>query len=429
MDRVASEYYLWSLEGKPVSVHLSLDVVHALQPFGHSSTGDRPREEGGVLLGRVRQVNDCYIVSVDAAEVIECQHTRGASWILSARDKQAVLRSIRRQHGSLSVVGWFRTHTRQGLYLDQHDFNLFTEFFAHPSSVSLLMRPEDREAAFFFWENGDIRRSSPYQTFPFIPQALGTRYEAKVSNELTRARGSETPARLSRERKGAESKTIELIAIPAGAGVWGRRVLYAAPILAGVLAGFFWQPSIERRRAVEVSREIPAERTVIASPELRGETPVEPSVTEAEPPAVTETPVVRRSRPKPTRKMNVAVARPRRVVTPEPQVTAQPPSIAATARLDAVPLIPQKTTLPSIREEVREEKPSKVRRVIGSIPLLGFLKKKRQPKVDDEAVSPRRLDGSVASSLTSPEAGLSSRRPLRSGDSAAGPRKAEPVVR
>src|SRR5687768_11507286 len=137
MERVAAEYYLWSLEGKPVSVHLSLDVVHALQPPARYSDGDRPVEHGGVLLGRVRHVNDSYIVSVDSVEVIPCEHARGASWTLSARDKQALLRRIRRQHGSLTVVGWFRTHTRAGLYLDQHDFSLFTEFFAQPSSVSL----------------------------------------------------------------------------------------------------------------------------------------------------------------------------------------------------------------------------------------------------------------------------------------------------
>lgn len=418
MNRVASEYYLWSLEGKPVSVHLSLDVVHELQPFALHSAGDRPLEHGGVLLGRVRQVNDCYIVSVDAAEVVECQHTRGASWNLSARDKQALLRRIRRQHGSLSVVGWFRTHTRQGLYLDQHDFNLFTEFFAHPSSVSLVVRPQDREAAFFFWENGDIRRSSPYQTFPFIPQALGTRYDIAKP----------------------ELKTVELVAVPAvpkrGAslrpGVWGRRALYATPLVAGVLAGFFWQPSIERRRTAELSREMPAnqvERTVIAPPELRDEAPIEPAVSEIAPPPVTEAPAVRRSRPKQVRKLNVATARPHRVAPPEPKMDVQPPSIGATARLDAAPLIPNKPTLPAMQEEVREEKPSKVRRVIGSIPLLGFLKKKKQPKVEDEAVSPRRLDRSVASALTSPETGLSSPRPLRSKDSAVGPRKAEPVVR
>ena len=234
MDRVASEYYLWSPEGKPVSVHLSLEVVHALQPLLRSHTETRPLENGGLLFGRVRQVNDGYIVSVEAMEQVECGHVRGASWTLSGSEKHALERRIRRQTGSRTVVGWFRTHSRPGLYLDQHDFSLFNDYFAHPAAVALVIRPQDREAAFFIWEDGDIRRASPYQSFPFIPQALGTRRENGVA--------------------GAD---VELVAVPASSlrthhvVSWRRRALYAAPIAAGVLAGFLWQPDIGRRRTAE----------------------------------------------------------------------------------------------------------------------------------------------------------------------------------
>ena len=276
MDRVASEYYLWSPEGKPVSVHLSLEVVRALQPLLQINTGSRPLEHGGLLSGRVRHVNDSYIVCVEAMEPVDCGHARGASWTLTASEKHGLERKIRRQVGSSMIVGWFRTHTRPGLYLDQHDFSLFNDYFPHPASVALVIRPEDREAAFFFWEDGDIHRASPYQTFPFVPQALGTRPEFLPSGGMD----------------------VELVAVPAArvrtpAGAsWRRRALYAAPIAAGLLAGFLWQPDIERRRARESDHSsglAQPERAVFPPPEMVDVAALSPPAAEKAP-SVAESP-------------------------------------------------------------------------------------------------------------------------------------------
>ena len=419
MDRVASEYYLWSPEGKPVSVHLSLEVVHALQPVLRSETVTRPLENGGLLFGRVRHVNDSYIVSVEAMEQVECGHVRGASWTLSGSEKHALERRIRRQTGSRTVVGWFRTHTRPGLYLDQHDFNLFNDYFAHPASVALLIRPQDREAAFYFWEDGDIRRASPYQTFPFIPQALGTRRESEFA-----------------------STDVELVAVPASSlrtppvVNWRRRALYAAPIAACVLAGFFWQPDIERRRAAEAfepGRYRQPERAVFPPPETV-ETPASEPVME-EPPVlaanvVPETPPVRNVvRAKTVRKFSELKPRTRRAVAPEPVLDIPAPRIAVTARLDPAPFVYDKPELPTLQEPVREQKPSKVRRVFGSIPLLGFLKKKKQPRVEETGMAPHEIKG-VSAALTSPEDPLSSQgQRLRSPATGSRLRTAAPVDR
>ena len=423
MEPAASEYYIWSLDGKPVSVHLNLKVVHELQPLVQPASGSRALEHGGILLGRVRRVNDCYMVCVDAAEMLTCEHARGASWTLSARDQQAMLRRIRRQHGSISVVGWFRTHTRPGLYLDQHDFTLFNDHFAHPSSVSLVVRPQDREAAFFFWEEGDIKRSSPYQTFPFIPQALGTHQEIQRF----------------------EPAAVDLVAVPAASVVRrpgrtfsslvGRRALYAAPIVAGVLAGLLWQPNIERRRSAgkpgesELSR---SERRVFTPPEPLNEQPVEAAEpVRATPVETAPQPVAtRKVRPKPARKVAVMPTRPRPIPAAVPVITVQPPPITAVARLDSPAVLQDRVSLPRMPQTVREEKPSKMRRVIGSIPLLGFLKKKKPAKSEEAAGGSGKLDGSVASALTSSEAALSpSARPLRPADPASRPRTGAQVAR
>jgi hypothetical protein len=323
------------------------------------------------------------------------------------------------------VVGWFRTHTRPGLFLDQHDFGLFNDYFAHPASVALLIRPEDREAAFFFWEDGDIRRAAPYQTFPFIPEALGTRRES-------RSPGSD----------------VELIAVPASSlrtppvVDWRRRALYAAPIAASVLAGFLWQPDIERRRTaepVESRRYVIPERAVFPPPErleVVSSATVESSATVVEQPApvvaastAPKAPRVRKVvNKRSVRKFADAKPRPRRVVVPEPVLDIAAPPVASVAKLESPPVIYRADEVPKPHHSVQEQKPSKVRRVFGSIPLLGFLKKKK-PHAQEAAMAPHEIKG-VSTALTSPEAPLASpARRLRSQETGSGSRTVGPADR
>jgi len=72
-------------------------------------------------------------------------------------------------------VGFFRTHVRPGLFLDEHDFRTVQEFFADPNQVVLLVRPEPAGslvAGFFFWEAGDMERSKSYRPFPLDDAAV-----------------------------------------------------------------------------------------------------------------------------------------------------------------------------------------------------------------------------------------------------------------
>lgn len=171
------QYFVWGVDGKPVSVHLSAKAAHELEEIAtssdHTEGVDRVPERGGVLLGRVSEVNsEQYIVAVERIELVPCEHQRGPSYILGSREKDELFRRIRRHakaKNGCEVVGFFRLHTRPGLYLDQYDFDLMRGYFAHPSSVALLIRPSTETiptAGFFFWEDGDIQRSSSYREFP-----------------------------------------------------------------------------------------------------------------------------------------------------------------------------------------------------------------------------------------------------------------------
>jgi TonB family protein len=176
------DYFVWSVQQRPVSVHLSLSAVNALDVHVRNAMGTLPRrglEVGGLLLGRVKNPNPGqYIVSVERFQPVEIEHLRGPSYILSAGDRDQLrqqLRKLERSKDGLSVVGFYRSHTRPGLYLDEYDFDLLKSYFAHPSSVALLIRPApDRPATagFFFWEDGEIHRARTYREFPLSTDSL-----------------------------------------------------------------------------------------------------------------------------------------------------------------------------------------------------------------------------------------------------------------
>ena len=98
---------------------------------------------------------------------------RGPSHSLSDADRGRLEQRIeywRSNPAGLSVVGYYRSHTRPGLYLDEGDFQIIREYFSDPGQVCLLIRPSFTEtgmAGFFFWEDGEIHRESSYLEFPF----------------------------------------------------------------------------------------------------------------------------------------------------------------------------------------------------------------------------------------------------------------------
>jgi TonB family protein len=186
--QVAGEYFIWSVPEKPVSVHLKLETIELLTSTAVAGLGTLPRrglEVGGVLLGRIHNPNpDQYIVAVEKIEPLEIEHVRGPSYILSAGDREELFTCLRKHEKKsrkgISVVGFYRSHTRMGLYMDEYDYDLMRSFFAHPSSIALLMRPTvdgHSQAGFFIWEDGEIQRSRTYREFPLDVELLRARQE------------------------------------------------------------------------------------------------------------------------------------------------------------------------------------------------------------------------------------------------------------
>jgi TonB family protein len=394
-----SNRYVWRVEDKPVAVHLSLDVVTRMQPLLACPPGVRMPEQGGILLGQVRRVNESWIVAVDDFVESECEHMRGASWTLSSRDRQQLARQLRRLKRK-GTVGWFRTHTRPGLFLDQYDFRLFSEFFSHPECIALAIRPDPvkvAEAGFFFWENGDVRRAAPYSTFAFRSEELARAAETVPGRpappEPPRHQPAvprPVPARSATVAVARTPKLWTWMALPAMSV--RRKALYAAPVAAGLAAGFLWHPRVVKDTAARANVAIEgrtaapaAERAVFGPPPDPEPAAVTPAAAPAVPPEIVpQEPRQERGRQAaPVRKLVIADSGRRAV--PEPKLDFRPPEVSVAARLEQQPLIPAPAP-PRVAATVEPVRVSVVRRAVGSIPGLGFLKRRKH----DEAFVPPR---------------------------------------
>ncbi len=178
-----SEYYRWEVAGRPIAVKVSLEFVDRLLPEIMRGFGSMPRrgvEMGGILLGTVDRTSDSHIVVVDDYEPVPCQHSRGVAYQLSeeevARFRETVDKWAPGQGKQTFAVGYYRSHTREGLGLTDDDLDLFGQMFPDENAICLLIKPfatRVSQAGIFFRESGTVRAQSSYKEFPFRRRELG----------------------------------------------------------------------------------------------------------------------------------------------------------------------------------------------------------------------------------------------------------------
>jgi hypothetical protein len=172
-------YYVWEVPGKPVVVHLHLDVIDRLLSEAIRGAGTelaRPAEVGGVLTGTI-QHGDPSIVRVEDFQSVPCDHMRGPAYIFTDdmdRFEDACRHWRPEESRSNYAVGYFRSHTSDGLSLATDDILLLDRFLPSPWHIALLVRPFGAKvtAGFFFREDGKFQKSTPLE-FPFRRTELG----------------------------------------------------------------------------------------------------------------------------------------------------------------------------------------------------------------------------------------------------------------
>jgi hypothetical protein len=166
-------YFVWQVPGQPVVVHLSIDVVDRMGADimrGFGLVPKRGAEVGGVLIGTVTPDNtrdspggDISTIRIDDFEPVPCTYARGPSYLLTGAERE-LFEEVCQRRGA-EAVGYYRSHTRDGLALQPEDLHLLERHF----QLALLVKPfatKPGVAGFFVRENGAFPAATPLE-FPF----------------------------------------------------------------------------------------------------------------------------------------------------------------------------------------------------------------------------------------------------------------------
>ena len=383
------EFYLWQV--RPFTVRVSLDLIEQLNAIIADPRRHRDEEMGGILLGVVREP---HVVEVNGFQFIPSEHHRGTIFALGLREQFRVSQRVAslNKH-SLRAVGFFRTHNRPGLFLDQDDFALMQDAFSGPSQIALLVKPLDPKpsnAGIFFWQDSELDRRGSALLFPFDAETLRAQGPIEVQPE---------PVRTPQPRK-SRLRPQRLPVVPKPVLGWSIASVAAVSLLAMSLE-YRNPPAASPSPVVQDASLTPrlgAPPTITVAPAPEPPVEPEPAVVDVEP-----IPAEKPSRPGAVReKPKDAIAR---VIAPEtaaeeikPQRAPAPPVAPLAARQELAlnssnpppaaesvenpshppPAQPAPAALPARRQHtiavhvsVEPRQSSELKRVVSRVPWFG----------------------------------------------------------
>ena len=137
---------------------------------GLSLVPKRGAEVGGILIGKIES-GDVRTIRIDDFEAIPCTYARGPSYLLTDAEREVFEEVCQRR--IKDAVGYYRSHTRDGLALQPEDLQMLERHF----QLALLVKPfatKPGTAGFFIrdnprdngQENGAFPVATPLE-FPF----------------------------------------------------------------------------------------------------------------------------------------------------------------------------------------------------------------------------------------------------------------------
>jgi len=171
----------WVVPESPVDVEYSLVVIDEIRQV--VADGFQRLQRGGIEVGGVLYGTRAdRIVKVTAMREIACEHARGPTFHLSDNDRAALTAQLARDKEDmrlegLQVVGWFLSHTRSDVTLQQSDLDTYSKFFPELWQVTMVVHPGRAgamRAGFFVREaDGSVKAERSYQEFNFPDRVAG----------------------------------------------------------------------------------------------------------------------------------------------------------------------------------------------------------------------------------------------------------------
>ncbi|HYO80423.1 MAG TPA: hypothetical protein VES20_03410, partial [Bryobacteraceae bacterium] len=139
-------YLTWEAAGSGPRLRIADAVVRGISAEamrGFGATRRRGAEVGGLLLGYPPEC-DGQPFHIDGFIPVPCQYAHGPSYVLSDSDHEALAAAARAPSARRSgaVVGFYRSHTRDGMEPDTADAALWSRHFGKMSDgLVLLVKP------------------------------------------------------------------------------------------------------------------------------------------------------------------------------------------------------------------------------------------------------------------------------------------------
>lgn len=160
--------------------------IEVMRGFG--VTRRRGTEVGGILIGSSRK-GAPTLITVDDFEQVPCEYAYGPSYLLSANDEALFSEAVKRWRPGPGrdswAVGFYRSHTRDGLAPDAPDSELYAKHLNVDPGIALLIKPfatRSPVASFFVPSKGRLKADAPAAEFPFT--AAPATHEAEPSTPI-----------------------------------------------------------------------------------------------------------------------------------------------------------------------------------------------------------------------------------------------------
>lgn len=170
----------WAIAEVQLSVEYephTLDEINGYALDGLRQLSRRGIAVGGVLFGSRGEKS----VRIAAWRPVACEHASGSAFILSQNDRNGLAQLLHESHADpelagLHAIGWFVSHTREGVSLTESDLEIYNHFFPWSWQIALVIRPfRDRptRAGFFLRDTeGRVKSDASHQEFQLRPVAV-----------------------------------------------------------------------------------------------------------------------------------------------------------------------------------------------------------------------------------------------------------------
>lgn len=210
-----NDYSSWQHPFRDRRIYIHPAALRSLSARAlHSLKAMQPTEVGGTLYGKMPARPEDPVVIEDAVFAAP----EGVLYNATPADARNIVQAMRSRgtRDSLPIVGYFRSHIREGLCLSSQDEALIESEFRDTDAVFLIIKPFEIGicmAGFFFWQDGRVQTDVSELEVPFV-----------ALNEPLGQKTVENPVAVNRQPEAGvagspETPSVEAIAKPSGSNV------------------------------------------------------------------------------------------------------------------------------------------------------------------------------------------------------------------